>query len=63
MHEILIVEDEKIIRISLSRLLTRNGFSVTTAGSVDEAEKEGLEGFDLIIADIRLPGAEGTTLI
>ncbi|MCP4075357.1 MAG: sigma-54-dependent Fis family transcriptional regulator [Gammaproteobacteria bacterium] len=63
MHEILIVEDEKIIRVSLSRLLTRNGFSVTTAGSVDEAEKEGLEGFDLIIADIRLPGAEGTALI
>ncbi len=63
MHEILIVEDEKIIRVSLSRLLTRNGFSVTSAGSVDEAKAEGLEGFDLIIADLRLPGEEGTALI
>ncbi len=63
MHEILIVEDEKIIRISLSRLLIRHEFSVSTAGSVAEAEQEGLQGFDLIIADLRLPGAEGTALI
>lgn len=63
MSEILIVEDEKIIRDSLSGLLSRNDFAVTAAGSVDEAIKEGLQGFDLIIADIRLPGDEGTTLI
>ncbi len=63
MSEILIVEDEKIIRASLSRLLNRHGFSVSTAGSVSEAEEEGLQGFDLIIADLRLPGSEGTALI
>jgi len=63
MREILIVEDEQIIRNSLQRLLERNGYGTTAVSSVDEAEKEGLQGFDLIIADIRLPGAEGTTLI
>lgn len=63
MREILIVEDEKIISESLKRLLERNGYGVTAVSSVAEAEKEGLHGFDLIIADIRLPGAEGTTLI
>jgi len=63
MHEILIVEDEVIIRDSLSRLLRRNDFSVTAVGSVDEAISEGLQGFDLIVADLRLPGAEGTSLI
>ncbi|MBC8209893.1 MAG: sigma-54-dependent Fis family transcriptional regulator [Gammaproteobacteria bacterium] len=63
MHEILIVEDEVIIRDSLSRLLRRNDFSVTAVGSVDEAIREGLQGFDLIVADLRLPGAEGTSLI
>ena len=63
MHEILIVEDEKIIRDSLSRLLKRNGYSVSAVGSVGEAVAEGLAGFDLIIADLRLPGAEGTSLI
>jgi two-component system, NtrC family, response regulator HydG len=63
MREILIVEDEKIIRESLQRLLERSGYGVTAVASVVEAEKEGLQGFDLVIADIRLPGAEGTTLI
>lgn len=63
MNEILIVEDEKVIRDSLTRLLKRNGYTVTAVGSVDEAVKEGLQGFDLIIADIRLPGSEGTAII
>jgi len=63
MHEILIVEDEQIIRDSLHRLLSRHDYKVTTVGSVLEAEKEGLQGFDLVIADIRLPGAQGTELI
>lgn len=63
MHEILIVEDEQIIRDSLHRLLSRHDYKVTTVGSVLNAEKEGLQGFDLVIADIRLPGAQGTELI
>ena len=63
MHEILIVEDEKIIRDSLSRLLRRNCYAVTAVGSVDEAKREDLPAFDLIVADIRLPGAVGTSLI
>ena len=63
MHEILIVEDEQVIRDSLTRLLQRNSYTVTAVGSVDEAKREGLQGFDLVIADIRLPGADGTLLI
>ncbi len=63
MSDILIVEDEVIIRDSLARLLMRSGHRVRGVGSTDEALQEGLDNFDLIIADIRLPGAEGTTLI
>lgn len=63
MSDILIVEDETIIRDSLARLLGRDGHQVRGVGSVDEAMAEGLDNFDLIIADIRLPGAEGTELI
>ncbi len=63
MAEILIVEDEAIIRESLKRLLERNGYNVTGADSVAEAEQETLSSFDLIIADLRLPGEDGTALI
>jgi two-component system response regulator HydG len=63
MAEILIVEDEEIIRESLKRLLQRHGYDVVAAGSVPEAEQCGLYNFDLIIADLRLPGEDGSVLI
>jgi two-component system response regulator HydG len=63
MHSILIVEDESIIRTALKRLLERNGFRVTEAESVTEASQHDLNQFDLIISDLRLPGAPGTELI
>ena len=64
MQHILVVEDESVIRTALRRLLERNGFQVNEAGSVQEAESQHtLTGFDLIISDLRLPGAPGTDLI
>jgi two-component system response regulator AtoC len=64
MSRILLVEDEGVIRTELRRLLTRQGYDVAEAGSVTEAEAEHpLDGFDLVIADLRLPGAPGTELI
>ncbi|MGL4564900.1 MAG: sigma-54-dependent transcriptional regulator, partial [Halioglobus sp.] len=64
MHKILVVEDESVIRAALRRLLERNGYEVREAGSVQEAQSsQDLEEFDLIISDLRLPGAPGTDLI
>ncbi|AOE87447.1 sigma-54-dependent transcriptional regulator [Pseudomonas sp. TCU-HL1] len=64
MPHILIVEDETIIRSALRRLLERNQYQVSEAGSVQEAqERYSIPGFDLIISDLRLPGAPGTELI
>jgi len=64
MPHILIVEDETIIRSALRRLLERNQYEVSEAGSVQEAqERFDVTGFDLIISDLRLPGAPGTELI
>lgn len=63
MHSILIVEDEKIIRTALQRLLKRNGYETSAAGSVAEAMNTNLSSFDLIISDLRLPGEPGTSLI
>jgi DNA-binding NtrC family response regulator len=64
MAHILIVEDETIIRSALRRLLERNQFQVSEAGSVQEAQdRYDIPSFDLIISDLRLPGAPGTELI
>ena len=64
MSRVLVVEDEAIIRSALCRLLTRHGYEVTEAASMEQARRlEDLPGTDLIIADLRLPGAPGTDAI
>ncbi|WP_454256096.1 sigma-54-dependent transcriptional regulator [Pseudomonas sp. Marseille-Q8238] len=64
MPHILIVEDETIIRSALRRLLERNQYRVSEAGSVQEAqERYNIPDFDLVVSDLRLPGAPGTELI
>ncbi len=64
MNRILIIEDEAVIRSALRRLLERHGYQVAEAGSVAEAEGGfELASFDLVIADLRLPGAPGTDVI
>jgi two-component system response regulator HydG len=64
MQRILIVEDETVIRSALRRLLERNGYGVDEASSVAEAEDNfSLTDYDLVISDLRLPGAPGTDLI
>ncbi|WP_438001061.1 sigma-54 dependent transcriptional regulator [Sorangium sp. So ce185] len=64
MSRILLVEDEVVIRMELRRLLARHGHDVVEAGSIAEAEAaHDLRAFDLVLADVRLPGAPGTELV
>ncbi len=64
MEKILVVEDEDVIRGALRRLLEHNGYDVAEAISVQDAlAHHRLDDFDLIISDLRLPGAPGTDLI
>ncbi len=64
MSEILIIDDEAVIRSALTRLLGRHGYTVASASSIREAENEhDVSQFDLIIADLRLPGEPGTNVI
>ncbi|WP_437784426.1 sigma 54-interacting transcriptional regulator [Sorangium sp. So ce1097] len=64
MSRILLVEDEVVIRTELRRLLARHGHDVVEVGSIVEAEAESdLRGFDLVLADVRLPGPPGTELV
>lgn len=64
MSHILVVEDEAIIRGSIKRLLTKAGYEVTEAESVEAALQLGdFDRFQLILSDLRMPGDEGTALI
>ncbi len=64
MSRVLVIEDETVIRRAVKRLLERNGYLVAEAGSIEEAESShNLIDFDLIISDVRLPGAPGTEII
>ncbi|MBB5212246.1 sigma-54-dependent transcriptional regulator [Microbulbifer hydrolyticus] len=64
MSHILIVEDEAIIRTALRKLLERHRYKISEAGSVREATtKYRITDMDLIISDLRLPGAPGTDLL
>ena len=63
MTSILIIEDEEIIRKQLTRLLERNSFSVTSVSTIESAAEADPDSHDVILADIRLPGAPGTTIL
>ena len=63
-NQVLVVEDEEVIRNALKRLLERHDYEVSEAGTVKESlEMYDMDNFDVIISDLRLPGAPGTDLI
>jgi len=63
MNRILIIEDEEVIRKQLSKLLERNNYVVNGVSTIEEANASGPDSYDLILADIRLPGAPGTDIL
>jgi DNA-binding NtrC family response regulator len=63
-RSILVVEDEKILRISLTDALKAEGYTVFPVADGNEALVALAEGdFSLIITDIRLPGASGVDIL
>ena len=62
-HRILLVEDDPYLQDGLSELLKLEGYAVTLAGTVREAQAawDGA-GFDLAILDVRLPDGSGLDL-
>lgn len=62
--KILVIDDEELIIKSLSRLLEKSGYEVFVAKNGQDAiimTEE--EDFDLILADIRMPGMNGVDTI
>jgi len=60
---LLVVDDDRRIRVLLSRFLVGEGYRVTTAESSREARAK-LEGlnFDLLVLDVMMPGENGFDL-
>ena len=64
MSDIVLVEDEEVLRRSLGKTLERLGHSVRTAPSAEAAQALLAEGPpDLLITDFRLPGMSGHELL
>jgi len=61
---ILVVDDERSIRVGLKGLLAKEGYEVSTAESGDEALRL-LTGqpSDLVLTDLRMPGVDGLSLL
>ena len=62
-YRALVIEDEGVIRKQLTRLLERHNYEVAGACDVDEAQQLNPESFDVILADIRLPGRDGNEIL
>ena len=61
-HRILIVEDEDKLRRVIQLQLQSKGFEVDQAGAAEDGLRL-VEGADLILTDLRLPGMDGLELI
>lgn len=62
--EILVVDDETPVRLSLAAYLEDEGFNVRTAESAEQAlEISALRPAHLAVVDLRLPGMDGAALI
>lgn len=62
--QILIVDDERIMRDSLAGWLTRDGHAVETAGSGEDAlEMIKSKRFDILLVDIKMEGISGLEVL
>jgi DNA-binding response OmpR family regulator len=63
--KVLIVDDDEVIRTSLSLILEHGDFEVATAASVNDALKLiGSGAFDVLLSDLHMPGAgDGLTVV
>ena len=60
MAEILIIDDEKAIRKTLSEILSFEGYKIEEAGDGEEGLKKFKEkSYDVVLCDIKMPKIDG----
>jgi len=63
-RKILVVDDEKNIRLMLSQALASNTTTIETAINGEEAlQKLEQSGYDLLLLDLRMPGMDGVQVL
>lgn len=63
MKQILVVDDEESIRLTLSALLQHRGYRVVTTGAAENAlEILEQDSFEFVLVDVRMPGMDGIEL-
>ena len=64
MARILVIDDEKDVRVTVKEVLVRAGYEVDTAGDGNEGlEKLRDVGADLVITDVIMPGIDGVAVM
>jgi CheY-like chemotaxis protein len=64
--KVLLVDDDEIIRMTLTGVLEQAGFAITSAANVPEALKviSNSDSFDVLLSDLHMPGAgDGLTVV
>jgi CheY-like chemotaxis protein len=64
--KVLVVDDDEIVRATLTGVLEQSGFGVTSAANVPDALKHisGPETYDVLLSDLHMPGAgDGLTVV
>lgn len=63
MPNVLLVDDEASLRLTMGEFLKRAGYSVLTAADYDSAVVHKAEDLDVAVVDINLPGKSGIQLL
>lgn len=64
MQNILVIDDDKLMRLALARILIASGYNVVQASDGDEGlQMYRSQDFDLVITDLIMPDKEGIQII